>query len=256
MCDDAVGIRLAGAVAERLGPRPGLDVVKECSVGGLNLIEVITGYDRVVVLDSIMTGGGVPGGWYAFDARSLRETLNLGNVHDANFATALELGRAMGTPLPADDEMHVFAVEVADATSFSETMGHAERLCPSSRRRSAPVEALLEGERRAGRLANEGAVGPATASPAPPPHLRSAAGAPASPPCRARRRRHRRLPVPAAETVQAPREAPREVAAAGAPTSAWCVAPQGRRRQPAHAAAILLTRPRDAAGCWPHRTGN
>ena len=65
LCDDAVGIRLAGAVAERLGPRPGLDVVEECSVGGLNLLEVIAGYDRVVVLDSIMTGDGVPGTWYA-----------------------------------------------------------------------------------------------------------------------------------------------------------------------------------------------
>ena len=147
LCDDAVGIRLAGAIAERLGPRPGLDVVEECSIGGLNLIEVIAGYDRVIVLDSIMVGGGVPGGWYAFDARSLRETLNLGNVHDANFATALELGRAMGTPLPADDEIHVFAVEVADTTSFSEMMtATLEAALPElTEEIGAEVEALLEG---------------------------------------------------------------------------------------------------------------
>lgn len=125
LCDDAVGIRLAGAVAERLGPRPDLDVIEECCVGGLNLIEVIAGYDRVIVLDSIMTADGAPGTWYAFDARALRETLNLRNVHDANFATALELGRTMGTRLPTDDEIHVFAVEVADTATFSETMSEA-----------------------------------------------------------------------------------------------------------------------------------
>lgn len=122
LSDDAVGIRLAGALATRLGPRPGLDVLAECCVGGLNLVDVIAGYDRVVVIDSIMTGGGTPGTWYRFDARALRDTLNLRNVHDTNFATALELGRTMGTHLPTDDEIHVFAVEVADTATFSETM--------------------------------------------------------------------------------------------------------------------------------------
>jgi hydrogenase maturation protease len=125
LSDDAVGIRLAGAVAERLGRRPDLDVIEECAVGGLNLIEVIAGYDRVIVLDSIMTADGAPGTWYAFDARALRETLNLRNVHDTNFATALELGRTMGTKLPADDEIRVFAVEVADTATFSEAMSEA-----------------------------------------------------------------------------------------------------------------------------------
>jgi hydrogenase maturation protease len=130
LCDDAVGIRLAGAVAERLGPRPDLDVLQECTVGGLNLIDVIAGYERVIVLDSIMTADGAPGTWYEFDARSLSETLNMRNVHDVNFATALELGRTMGTDLPADEDIHVFAVEVADTTTFSETM-------------SEPLEAAL-----------------------------------------------------------------------------------------------------------------
>lgn len=122
LCDDAVGIRLASALAARLGPRAGLDVLEECSVGGLNLVDVMAGYDRVVVMDSIVTQGGVPGTWYRFDARALRETLNLRNVHDTNFATALELGRTMGTHLPPDEEIHVFAVEVADTATFSETM--------------------------------------------------------------------------------------------------------------------------------------
>jgi len=147
LCDDAVGIRLAGAVAERLGPRPGLDVLEECSVGGLNLVEVFAGYDRVVVLDSIMTADGVPGTWYTFDARSLRETLNLRNVHDTNFATALQLGRTMGTALPADDEIRVFAVEVADTATFSETMSEAlEAAFPELVAEiGAEVEALLRG---------------------------------------------------------------------------------------------------------------
>jgi hydrogenase maturation protease len=147
LCDDAVGIRLASALAQRLGPRPDLEVLGECSVGGLNLVEVFAGYDRVVVLDSIITGGGTPGTWYAFDARSLRETLNLRNVHDLNFATALELGRTMGTALPVDQEIRVFAVEVADTATFSETMSDAlEAAFPELVAEiGAEVEALLRG---------------------------------------------------------------------------------------------------------------
>ncbi len=94
-----------------------------------------------------MTGDGAPGTWYAFDARSLRETLNLRNVHDTNFATALQLGRTMGTALPADDEIRVFAVEVADTATFSETMSDAlEAAFPELVSEiGAEVEALLSG---------------------------------------------------------------------------------------------------------------
>lgn len=122
LCDDAVGVRLARAVRERLGGRGDVDFLEECSVGGLNLISVLEGYRRVFVLDSIMTGGGVPGSCYAFTAERLRDTMNLGCVHDANFATALELGRRLGHDLPGPGDVHVFAVEVLDNTTFSETM--------------------------------------------------------------------------------------------------------------------------------------
>ncbi|HEY3450592.1 MAG TPA: hydrogenase maturation protease [Myxococcales bacterium] len=127
--DDAVGVRLAHDVAARLGAVPGLDVVEECSVGGLNLLEVVKGYDRVVVLDSIKAGGQ-PGHWYRFDGTALRATMNLRNVHDVNLATALELGRRLGMHVPTPEEVHVFAVEVLDNFTFDERM-------------SEPVEAGL-----------------------------------------------------------------------------------------------------------------
>ena len=83
---------------------------------------MVAGFDRLIVLDSIKTAGGKPGSWYRFRGSSLQETMNLSNVHDANFATALELGRRMGMKLPADDDIHVFAVEVDDNLSFGESL--------------------------------------------------------------------------------------------------------------------------------------
>ena len=122
LCDDAVGVRLAGSFKSRLSGFPDLDVVEECSVGGLNLLDVLSGYDLVIVIDAIRTAGGVPGAWYRFTAADLRETLHLTNVHDVNFATALELGRRLGMPLPRTEDIHIFAVETRDPLFFSECM--------------------------------------------------------------------------------------------------------------------------------------
>jgi len=122
LCDDAVGVRLARDFKRQLQGLRELDVFEDCSVGGLNLLDIFTGYQRVVVLDSIRTTAGVPGNWYYFTADALRETVHLTNLHDANFATALELGRALGLPLPLSHHIHIFAVEAKENRCFSEQM--------------------------------------------------------------------------------------------------------------------------------------
>jgi hypothetical protein len=48
--------------------------------------------------------------------------MNLGCVHDANFTTALELGRRMGAHVPRPHDVYIFAVEIVDNTTFSERM--------------------------------------------------------------------------------------------------------------------------------------
>jgi hydrogenase maturation protease len=122
LCDDGVGLRLTAELRACSAACSDLVTISDCTVGGLNLLDVVAGFDRLIVLDSIKTAGGKPGSWYYFRGSSLQETMNLSNVHDANFATTLELGRRMGMKLPADDDIHVFAVEVADNLSFAESL--------------------------------------------------------------------------------------------------------------------------------------
>jgi hydrogenase maturation protease len=122
LCDDAVGIRLARDLRREAGDDRGVDYIVDCSVGGLNLLDLVTGYDRLIVFDSIRGGEGPPGTWYEMTGESYRETMNLTNVHDANFTTALELGRRLGARVPAPQDVHIFAVEIRDNTTFSESM--------------------------------------------------------------------------------------------------------------------------------------
>jgi hydrogenase maturation protease len=123
--DDAIGVRLAREIARRLGPRPGLEVVEECSVGGLALLDFVVGFERVVVIDAIRTRGGRAGDWHRLSVADLAPTRNLTSVHDVNFATALELGRRLGLPVAADTAVQVLAVEVERVDEFSETMSPA-----------------------------------------------------------------------------------------------------------------------------------
>jgi len=122
LCDDAVGVRLAKEFKERLNQIPDLDIIEECSVGGLNLLDLITGYDRVLVIDSLLITGGVPGSWHSFTAPELCETIHLTNIHDTNFATALALGKAIGMALPELSNILIFGVKIKENRLFSESM--------------------------------------------------------------------------------------------------------------------------------------
>ena len=131
LSDDAVGVRLARDIGKRLAGTTGLSIVEECSVGGLNILDIVSGFDRLIVLDSMRTARGIPGEWHRFTSDSLRGTMHLNNIHDVNFATALELGRRMGMSLPSGEDIHIFTVEVQDNATFSEVMtGLLERSYP------------------------------------------------------------------------------------------------------------------------------
>jgi len=146
--DDAVGIRLARAARRELGDRPELDWRPECSTGGLDLLPLLEGYDRLLVFDAIRTRGGRPGDWYRFTARELRETRHLDSVHDVNFATALELGRRLGMVLPPDGEIHILAVEILANDEFGQEFSPLlEQAWPGLQREVlAEVRRLLEAE--------------------------------------------------------------------------------------------------------------
>ena len=122
LSDDAVGIRLVGDFSRKFGNVVGLEIIEECTVAGMDILQIIEGYDRLLLVDSIKTKEGIPGNWFRFTAQKLRETIHLTNIHDANFATALSLGRQLGVKLPSDQEIHVFAVEVLNDFTFSERM--------------------------------------------------------------------------------------------------------------------------------------
>ncbi len=116
LSDDGVGVRVAEALQSRFNQED--IMVMETSVAGLDLLELLAGYDRAVIIDAIKTVGGRVGQIYRLEPEDFTATQHAANPHDVNFATALELGNRLGLPLP--QQITIFAIEVADTTTFSE----------------------------------------------------------------------------------------------------------------------------------------
>jgi hydrogenase maturation protease len=115
--DDAVGLRVASRLRERLAGRADVDVLEE-EAGGLRLMERLTGYDRAVLLDACVTGGR-PGTIRRLDAGE-NVTQRTAVAHGIDLPRALALGRSLGLPMPGS--VRVVAIEAESVLEFRETM--------------------------------------------------------------------------------------------------------------------------------------
>jgi len=126
LTDDAVGLFVARALAERFAGRNDIDVV-ENEEAGFTLLEDAIGYDRMIVVDSIITGAA-PGTLFRFDLSELDQTIHAGAPHGLNLATVIEFGRRQGLAVPGS--IVVYAVEAEDTLTLGEelTPALAERV--------------------------------------------------------------------------------------------------------------------------------
>jgi hydrogenase maturation protease len=118
LTDDAVGMIVAKEVGRRLD-RDDV-VVSQATVGGLGLLELVVGYDRVIVVDAIRTESGVPGQVHRLSPEQFHGNLRAASTHDVTFDTALELGRRLLKDIP--QEIVILAVEAADTETFGEEL--------------------------------------------------------------------------------------------------------------------------------------
>ena len=115
-CDDAVGIKVAEVLREKLN-QPNIKI-KSGSIDGLAMLDEILGYDRVIFIDSIKTKNGKPGDIYKIKVDPLQTTPSMSASHGIDFVTAIRMGRKFGYKMP--EKVDIYAVEIQDNKSFSE----------------------------------------------------------------------------------------------------------------------------------------
>jgi hydrogenase maturation protease len=118
LSDDAVGLVVARRLEGRLGARDDVDFGFN-EEAGFTLLEESLGYERLVVIDSILTGRE-PGTVMRFDLSDLGRTIHSNSPHGMNLATVMELGRVQGMDVP--NEVVIYAIEVVDTLTFGEEL--------------------------------------------------------------------------------------------------------------------------------------
>ncbi len=114
--DDGIGPKIVSRLAKEF-PASAFDY-QSASLGGLELVELIRGYQRVILIDAINTGQGQVGDVYFFTPQDFKETLHLSNLHDISFLQALELGKHINIPIP--EEIQIIAIEIREDKVFGE----------------------------------------------------------------------------------------------------------------------------------------
>jgi hydrogenase maturation protease len=118
LTDDAVGLHVVQELQRDLADHPSIDI-RETTEMGLALLDFITGYRTVVIVDSIQTGKEAPGFLHELDAPALNQ-LTGRTPHFVGVSETLALGKHLGLAMP--EQVRIFAIEVEDPFTLGATL--------------------------------------------------------------------------------------------------------------------------------------
>ena len=118
--DDGVGFHIAQELAKEIKDE-NIDV-KGTSVGGLNLLELNVGYDKVIIIDAIMTESGEAGEVYQLRLEDIGEPAqSIISAHHLSLLTMIKLGREL-FPKKMPEEVAILAVGIQEVAKVTEEM--------------------------------------------------------------------------------------------------------------------------------------
>jgi hydrogenase maturation protease len=123
LTDDAVGLHIVRELRSQLAGLPCLDV-QETTEMGLALLDFITGYHAVVIVDSIQTGKAPPGFLHDLAPSTLTQ-LTGRTPHFLGVSETLALGRQLRLAMP--EQVKIFAIEVDDPFTLGTSLTPALR---------------------------------------------------------------------------------------------------------------------------------
>lgn len=116
LTDDAAGLRVAAELKHKIS-LPDITVM-QTEAGGINLLDLLAGYDRAIIIDAILADKEEAGRISRLNPEMLRKARHLNSTHGIDFTSLIDLGRKMDFGLP--NEIIIFAIGVQDVETFSE----------------------------------------------------------------------------------------------------------------------------------------
>jgi len=119
LSDDGVGLAVAAELQRLLAEAPvrGVDVLATTRAG-FELIDILRGYARAILVDCIVLPDPQPGRVCRLTVEDVSGCARLVSAHEISVGTALRLAEQMGIPMPV--EVEIIAVEAGDASTIAE----------------------------------------------------------------------------------------------------------------------------------------
>jgi hydrogenase maturation protease len=115
--DDGIGVHIVRKLKEE-SYAESYDII-ELGTAGLSLLDYVEGYDRLIIVDAIVTGAP-PGTVHELWGEDVITTAHLGAGHESDLPATLALGRRLGKHMPKD--VVIIAVEATGLDDFSEQL--------------------------------------------------------------------------------------------------------------------------------------
>jgi len=116
LSDDGLGIRVVRDLRKRLPADTA--TFEELSIGGLELLDHITGYDECVIVDAIATGTHPPGTLYRRVQKDPESTVPMRSSHQIDLMQVVRLAGLLGAAVPR--RIVLYGIEAGDITTFHE----------------------------------------------------------------------------------------------------------------------------------------
>lgn len=119
--DDRVGLAVAHEVSRLLdeSPVPGVTVL-ESMRGGFELLDLLSGYDRAVIVDCMVSPDPCPGRVHRLSLDHVEGSVRLLNAHELGIHDVFRFARELNMPMPRDVE--IIGIEGQEMGMLTEQM--------------------------------------------------------------------------------------------------------------------------------------
>lgn len=121
LADDAAGLRVVAELSRLLaaGPVHGVDVLASTRAG-FELIDMLRGYSRAVIVDCLEVPAPVPGKVRRLTLDDVAGSARLTNQHEISLAAAFAMAKQLSVAMP--ESVAIYALEAGDARTLSEEL--------------------------------------------------------------------------------------------------------------------------------------
>ena len=99
--DDGIGIYIAEEIKKKLVNRKNNVTVISTETAGLNLLDLIVGYSKLIIVDSIqVSSNNKLGHMFELEVNQLNSSNVHFNSHDIDFSKLFKIGKKLGIKLP------------------------------------------------------------------------------------------------------------------------------------------------------------